>query len=138
MRRVKEEGIVGTLCELNTVVLGATGTIAGFASGLLGIGGGTIVTPLLAMTTSLSQKEVLGTSLLAMIVPSFVGLMQHWKLGNVDWVMGCGLAIGTVVGSFLGSNFAIQAPPGILESFFATGMLFLGVKTLQAAAKLKK
>jgi len=42
-----------------------------------------------------------------MIIPSFVGLMQHWKLGNVDWLMAAGLAAGTVGGSFIGSNFAL-------------------------------
>eukprot|EP01024_Parvocaulis_polyphysoides_P038092 TRINITY_DN340_c0_g1_i5.p2 TRINITY_DN340_c0_g1~~TRINITY_DN340_c0_g1_i5.p2 ORF type:complete len:353 (+),score=72.99 TRINITY_DN340_c0_g1_i5:178-1236(+) len=138
MDKVEKEGLIASMYEINTLVLGATGTIAGFASGLLGIGGGTIVTPLLAMATDMNQKEVLGTSLLAMIIPSFVGLMQHWRLGNVDWLMAAGLAAGTVGGSFIGSNFALQAPPGVLESVFAGGMLFLGLKTLQAAAKIKK
>eukprot|EP01023_Acetabularia_acetabulum_P045096 TRINITY_DN4562_c0_g2_i1.p2 TRINITY_DN4562_c0_g2~~TRINITY_DN4562_c0_g2_i1.p2 ORF type:complete len:352 (-),score=69.78 TRINITY_DN4562_c0_g2_i1:836-1891(-) len=138
LERIEKEGLFNSMMQINTIVLGATGTIAGFASGLLGIGGGTIVTPLLAMSTDMNQKEVLGTSLLAMIIPSFVGLMQHWKLGNVDWIMAAGLAAGTVGGSFIGSNFALQAPPGVLESVFAGGMLFLGMKTLQAVAKVKK
>eukprot|EP01025_Chloroclados_australasicus_P029131 TRINITY_DN28985_c1_g1_i1.p1 TRINITY_DN28985_c1_g1~~TRINITY_DN28985_c1_g1_i1.p1 ORF type:complete len:342 (-),score=45.65 TRINITY_DN28985_c1_g1_i1:348-1373(-) len=139
MDRVEKDGIINTVIyDINSLILGATGVIAGFASGLLGIGGGTIVTPLLAMTTSMDQKEVLGTSLLAMIIPSLVGLIQHWRIGNVDWIMGMGLAAGTVFGSYVGSNFALQAPPGVLESAFAGGMLFLGYKTLQAARVVKK
>jgi uncharacterized membrane protein YfcA len=54
------------------------------------------------------------------------------RLGNVDWRMCVGLAAGTLVGSGLGSQFAVQAPPGVLEGLFGLGMLFLGSKTLAA------
>ena len=47
--------------------LAAIGVVAGLASGLLGIGGGTVVTPLLALVSPLPQASVLGTSLLAML-----------------------------------------------------------------------
>jgi Sulfite exporter TauE/SafE len=57
---------------------------------LVGAGGGTVVTPMLALLTGLPQATVLGTSLLAMIPPSIVGLVQHQRLGNVDWRMAAG------------------------------------------------
>lgn len=113
----------------------ATGGLAGLASGLLGIGGGTVVTPMLALVTGAPQQVVLGTSLAAMVVPSLVGLAQHQKLGNVDWRMAAALAVGTTVGSYLGSNLAIQAPAGVLEGLFAAGMLLLGRRTLVTATK---
>jgi hypothetical protein len=115
--------------------LAATGSLAGFASGLLGIGGGTVVTPLLALATGAPQQVVLGTSLVAMVLPSVVGLAQHQRLGNVDWRMAAALGVGTSVGSFAGSNFAVGAPPGVLEALFAAGMLLLGRRTLAAAGK---
>ena len=52
-----------------------------------GIGGGTIVTPLMALTTGLAHQTVLGTSLAAMVVPSLVAMGQHARLGNIDWLM---------------------------------------------------
>lgn len=116
-----------------TILLGLTGATAGVASGLLGIGGGTVVTPLLAMMTPLSQAGVLGSSLLAMVAPSCVGLGQHARLGNVDWRMAAGLAAGTAVGSFAGSKVAVDAPAGVLEGIFSIGMLFLGWRTLSGA-----
>lgn len=58
-------------------LLVATGAVAGVASGLLGVGGGLIVTPLLAMTMPYSQATVLGTSLLSMIPPATAALVQH-------------------------------------------------------------
>ncbi|EFJ48905.1 hypothetical protein VOLCADRAFT_104627 [Volvox carteri f. nagariensis] len=111
-------------------VLMATGTLAGFASGLLGIGGGTIVTPLLTVATGLPQLAVLGTSLTAMVVPSLVGLMQHARLGNVDWVMAAALAAGTMAGGAAGGRLALEMPEGVLEWVFCFGMLFLARKTL--------
>lgn len=117
----------------NTVLLGMTGATAGVASGLLGIGGGTVVTPLLAILTPLSQTAVLGSSLLAMVPPSCVGLAQHARLGNVDWRMAAGLAAGTALGSSAGSKVAVNAPTGALEGIFSVGMLFLGWRTLAGA-----
>ena len=115
-------------------VLAATGAIAGLASGLLGIGGGTIVTPLLALVLPPgNQATVLGTSLLSMVLPSTAALAQHARLGNVDWRMAAGLAVGTGLGGALGSSVAVETPSGVLEAIFGLGMLFLGRKTLQTA-----
>ncbi|KXZ47658.1 hypothetical protein GPECTOR_33g540 [Gonium pectorale] len=119
-------------------VLVATGTLAGFASGLLGIGGGTVVTPLLTVATGLPQLSVLGTSLAAMVFPSLVGLAQHARLGNVDWRMAAGLAAGTVLGGAAGGRLAVGAPEGVLEWLFCAGMLFLGRKTLAQARATAK
>ncbi|KAG2440222.1 hypothetical protein HXX76_004334 [Chlamydomonas incerta] len=114
-------------------VLVATGTVAGFASGLLGIGGGTIVTPLLTIATGLPQLSVLGTSLAAMVLPSLIGLAQHARMGNVDVLMAAGLVVGTTLGSSAGSRLALELPDGVLEWVFCIGMLYLGRKTLAGA-----
>ncbi|GFR45702.1 hypothetical protein Agub_g7012 [Astrephomene gubernaculifera] len=119
-------------------VLLATGAIAGFASGLLGIGGGTVVTPLLTMATGLPQLSVLGTSLAAMVVPSLLGLRQHARLGNVDWRMAAGLAAGTLAGGAVGGRVALELPEGLLEWVFCFGMLFLARKTLAGAGAAGK
>ena len=109
--------------------LAAIGVTAGLASGLLGIGGGTIVTPLLALVSPLPQAAVLGTSLLAMLPPSAVALLQHRALGNVDVRMGAALAAGTALGGLVGSGMAVDAPRGALEAVFFCGMLFLSRRT---------
>ena len=119
----------------SAVSLSLIGACAGFASGLLGIGGGTIVTPLLAITTDLPQATVLGTSLLAMLLPSAAALNQHQKMKNVDWRIGTALALGCAVGGFVGSGFAVDASKGALELAFFTGMLFLSYKTFKGLRK---
>lgn len=116
-----------------SVGLVTTGCLAGYASGLLGVGGGTVITPLLAITQPYNQATVLGTSLMAMIAPSIVALFQHARMGNVDMRMALVLSAGTALGSAAGSAMAVNAPNGVLEVIFAVGMLFLGRKTLQSA-----
>ncbi|GAB4821436.1 hypothetical protein N2152v2_008482 [Parachlorella kessleri] len=123
------------LAPAKAAALCMTGAVAGFASGLLGIGGGTIVTPLLALTMTFGQATVLGTSLFSMLLPSLSALAQHHRMGNVDWRMAGGLALGTALGGTVGSKAAVQAPPGVLEAAFTLGMLFLGRKTLQSARR---
>lgn len=113
--------------------LAGLGLVAGYASGLLGIGGGTVLTPLLAVATPMPQTLVLGTSLMATIAPSMVGLFQHYRLGNIDWILGAGLAAGTFMGGFIGSNFALAAPESTLKGIFAITMLALGRLTLLKA-----
>ena len=79
------------------------------------------------------QAGVLGSSLLAMVAPSCVGLGQHARLGNVDWRMAAGLAAGTAVGSFAGSKVAVDAPAGKLADIFCLRQtLFLRGVTLPA------
>jgi uncharacterized membrane protein YfcA len=116
--------------------LSLIGACAGFASGLLGIGGGTLMTPLLALTTPLPQATVLGTSLVAMLVPSAAAAAQHAKMGNVDLRIGFFLALGCAVGGFCGSYVAVDknVPKGALEMAFFLGMLFLSHRTFNALA----
>ncbi|MEW5306641.1 MAG: hypothetical protein WDW36_009095 [Sanguina aurantia] len=115
-----------------------TGALAGFASGLLGVGGGTIMVPLIAaVQLDMTQAQVVATSLAAMIIPSIAGLAQHAALGNVDARMAGGLVLGTLFGGLVGSSLGAQAPPGVLEFAFSVGMLLLGRKTLQNVAKAK-
>lgn len=115
----------------------AIGGTAGLASGLLGIGGGIIVTPLLAMTTNLDHSVILGTSMTGMIAPSIAGMVQHYRMGNVDPRLLAGLVMGTSAGGYLGSKIVVSPdlPPGSLEILFCLGMLFLGSKTLSSIAR---
>lgn len=121
-------------------VLIGVGAVAGLASGLLGIGGGTVVTPLLATLTPLPQAAVLGTSLLAMLPPSAVALWQHNRMGNVDARLGAALAIGTAIGGGIGSRVAADEellPRGALEAAFCVGMAFLSRRTFAGLKKTK-
>ncbi|GAB4817746.1 hypothetical protein N2152v2_004792 [Parachlorella kessleri] len=102
--------------------LAAAGGAAGFTSGLLGIGGGTVATPLVALLMPWAQATVLGTTLLAMIPPTAVGMLQHHRLGNIDWRLAGLFAAGASVGAAAGSAAAVHSPSGILEGCFTVAM----------------
>ena len=125
-----EGGPSAVLDGSRLAVLTVTGLAAGFASGTFGVGGGTVVTPLLALTSDLPQVSVVGTSLAAMFVPSVVALASHARLGNVRPGLGLPLAAATLCGAAVGSRLGLAAPPGYLEAIFGGGMLYLGLTTL--------
>lgn len=85
----------------NVLVLLGAGGIVGLLSGLFGVGGGFLLTPLLLfigvpapVAVASGANQVVGTSVSAII--------GHWRRGNVDMKMGMVLVIGGVVGSSLG------------------------------------
>lgn len=57
------------------------------------------------------------------------------RLGNVDWRLAAGLAVGTLAGGAAGSQAAVHAPPGVLEVTFTGVTLVLARMTLKAVTK---
>lgn len=93
----------------NTELVGL-GSFAGFMSGLLGIGGGVMVTPALAIfATELPHHDVLGTSLASMILPAAFGALTHYRFGQVRAFLAVPLVIGASVGSYVGSKIALAS-----------------------------
>lgn len=83
--------------------LGAIATAAGAFSGLFGVGGGTIIVPLLVLWFGYGQKEATGTSLAAIFVIGVLGVAGHALYGNVDFWKGVLIAIPAVVGVVAGA-----------------------------------
>src|SRR5215475_2552673 len=87
--------------SLNVFVLLALGTAIGFLSGVFGVGGGFLMTPLLifigvppAVAVASSANQLVGASV--------SGVLVHWRRGNVDFKMGFILLLGGFLGSFFG------------------------------------
>jgi len=83
--------------------LGAIATAAGAFSGLFGVGGGTIIVPLLVLWFGYGQKEATGTSLAAIFVIGVFGAVGHALYGNVDLWKGVLIAIPAVAGVVAGT-----------------------------------
>jgi len=111
----------------------ATGSCAGFMSGLLGIGGGILVTPLLALSSDMPQHSIVGTSMVAMVLPAAASLYTHHTLGNVKWQVGRMLLVGSAVGAAVGVTIAQRLDDASMKKFFAVAMFALGLKTLKSA-----
>jgi uncharacterized membrane protein YfcA len=115
-------------------VYAAIGFAAGVVSGLLGIGGGLVMVPLLAGWCGMPLKRALGTSLLtiwALVIP---GTIVHAFLGNIDWWVALFLSIGAVPGARLGATLALGARERTLRTVVGGGMFVIAV--LYAAAQL--
>ena len=112
----------------------AIGLIAGMLSGLVGIGGGIILVPCLIYFMHYTQHQAQGTSLGVLMFPVVaLAFLYYYKnlLGTPQqinfWVIGI-LAIGFVVGSLLGSNFALRINQTILKNIFALILFFTAYK----------
>jgi uncharacterized membrane protein YfcA len=117
------------------VVLLLTGAGTGFLSGMMGVGGGTVMIPAMVLFAAMDQHTAQGSSLLAMVPVGISGALAHYKLGNVKAGMLTGLIAGAVIGSYLGGTAANVLPELYLKFVFAIiltwlGLRYLGVKLL--------
>jgi uncharacterized protein len=87
--------------------LASIGAVAGFVSGLLGIGGGIVIVPLLAGRLGMPLKRALGTSLLAILALVVPGTIVHAVLGHIDWGIFLTIVIGSVPGARVGAGIAL-------------------------------
>jgi uncharacterized membrane protein YfcA len=87
--------------SMNLVLLVGLGGLVGFLSGLFGVGGGFLLTPLLIMI-GIPPTVAAASDSNQIVAASSSGTYAHWRLGNVDFKMGTYLLIGGVVGGTLG------------------------------------
>lgn len=118
-------------------ILFSLGLIGGFFSGLLGIGGGIIIVPLLLYIPSfigleaISMKTVAGITMVQSLAGAFSGLMVHKKNNFIHRQLVIYMGVGSIVGSLAGSIFSKQIKGEIMLAIFAgmalmaTVMMFL-------------
>ncbi len=105
------------------------GIVAGYLSGLIGIGGGIILVPALVFLFGFSQYAAQGTTLTMMVPPiGILAVMNYYKNGYVDIKIAALLSLGFILGSFLGSKTAIYLPQDILRKFMAVLLLLVSLK----------
>ncbi len=113
------------------IVLLITGILTGFLSGMMGVGGGTIMVPAMVLLAGFPQHTAQGTSLLAMVPAGGVGAYTHWKLGNVRTNLLMGLIPGILIGTYLGGTLAHFLSDGTLRLVFAAVLIWTGVRYLR-------
>lgn len=114
------------------IVFLVIGFVTGFVSGMMGVGGGGVMVPLMVVIGNIGQHMAQGTSLLAMIPASISGASTHYKLGNVKLDIAWGLAIGSLVGAYFGAAAANQLPDFYLKIAFAVVGVWMGIKYIRA------
>ena len=112
------------------------GLAAGFLGGMVGIGGGVIIVPALVLLFGLSQHNAQGLSLAMMLFPvGLFGVLNYYKKGYVDFKYAGLIAIGFLIGSYLGSKFSLTLPQELVKKIFAVVMILLALKMLFSGKK---
>lgn len=112
---------------LGLVVLGA---VAGGSSGLLGIGGGVIMVPALALIFGIGQRVAQGTALAVMIPTALVGAYTYASGRQVSWPIVAVMIVGSVIGARYGATLALALPRDVLKTLFALLMIVAAVRMM--------
>lgn len=107
--------------------IGVTAAFCGVAAGMVGIGGGVLLVPLLGLLFGFSQHLAQGTSLVALIPPTgLLAFLAYAQAGYVNWQAGLLLIPGVFAGGILGGALARRLNPKRMRQVFAALMFVLG------------
>ena len=111
-----------------TPQLVAVGTAAGLFSGLFGVGGGTVIVPLLVLWLGYGEREAAGTSLAAIVLIAAVAAGLQGLYGNVDVAKGLLIGLPAVAGVVAGTWLQQRIPERVVALAFAALLLAAAVE----------
>jgi uncharacterized membrane protein YfcA len=113
------------------------GAVAGFLGGLFGIGGGTVLVPLLLILFEAqhfpaqhSMHLALGSSMAIIIFTSLASMRKHHQHGAVNWSVVAQITPGILLGTAIGALVAAQVSPRFLGLFFSFFVYFAALQIL--------
>lgn len=109
------------------------GIVAGFLSGLFGVGGGILIVPALVLLGGYEQRLAHGTSLASVLPIATAGLLGFALQDSVDWVAALLLVIGSVVGAMIGTRLLHALPMRALALSFAAILLLTAGRMLMSS-----
>ncbi|MEK6201115.1 MAG: sulfite exporter TauE/SafE family protein [Desulfobulbaceae bacterium] len=119
------------------LIYAALGAVAGILAGMLGIGGGLVIVPMLVFTFSWQHFSdpvimhlALGTSMASIIFTSVSSFRAHHKRGAVQWIVVRRSVAGILLGTFLGSCLAARMSTGFLKGFFVIFLYYVCAQML--------
>jgi len=114
-----------------------TGVFAGFLAGLLGVGGGLVIVPVLAFIFAaqhfppeLIMHLALGTSLASIMFTSISSLRAHHAHGAVSWAVVRGITPGIIAGTLAGTVVAAQLSTAFLKGFFVMFLYYVATQMI--------
>ncbi len=113
------------------LVLGVSlGFLGGVASGLLGIGGGIVLVPIMTIVLGMTIHFAVATSMLTMIVTALSGVGQHYFLGNINFEYALLLGVGSIVGAQVGAYACKRISGKNLRLIFGILLFVVSVQML--------
>ena len=127
---------------VHIITLLGTGVVVGFASGLLGVGGGFIMAPVqyfvfidMGIPADAAIKLAFGTNLLVILFTSISGTWRHSQKGVVHWKAAIIMGFGGLLFAFAGATLAAHLPGEVLKVSFGVIVLLIGIRMLTARTK---
>lgn len=108
--------------------LAAIGTAAGAFSGMFGVGGGTIIVPLLILWFGFGERVATGTSLAAIVLIAALAVAVQGALGNVDPAKAAVVGVPALGGVVIGAAVQQRLPERAISLMFAALLLAIAVK----------
>ncbi len=113
------------------IILLVIGVIAGYLSGLIGIGGGIVIVPFLVYVLHMGQKTAQGTTLCMFLIPiGALSVYNYHKAGHVDFKTAAIIAVTFIIGSYFGSKTAVSIDTKMVRQIFAISLILIGIKML--------
>jgi len=111
---------------MNIVWFGLAGVVSGVIAGM-GMGGGTLLIPILSIFLGVEQRNAQGINLIVFVPMSIVALIIHCKNKLVDFKVGIPIMLSGIVSSVGGSLLAMGITNGLLKKLFGGFLLLVGV-----------
>ena len=112
-----------------TITYLALGAVAGVFSGLLGIGGGTIVVPGLVYLCGMTFHKAQGTILAAFLPPvAVLAVLKYAQGGNVDWKAAILIAAGIFLGGYIGASLSLSLSETAIKRVFGVFLIVVAAK----------
>lgn len=108
----------------------AIGLAAGLASGYVGVGGGFLMIPLFVSVLGVMMRKASGTSLVAIMILAIPGVIEQAFLGNINYLAGIAMAVGSIPGAVIGANLVRRVPERQLRFAFGAFLLISAVVLL--------
>lgn len=105
-----------------------TGLIIGGLSGLLGIGGGVFLVPILVASFGFIQHKAQATSLAYIIPIALTSCLVYSSHGNVDFTLALQIIIGSVIGATIGAKIMKKLPAAKLKVLFGFVLIITGIR----------
>lgn len=118
---------IKVLPEFSAVRTILLGFVAGFVSGLLGVGGGIVLIPGFHFLCGVPIKIAMGTSLVIITLLAIPGSVVHYFLRHIDLIIFMGLTLGVIPGSQIGSRITVKVKDDRIKKAFGIFLIIIGV-----------
>ena len=116
--------------RMSYLLTGTFGSLAGIISGLFGIGGGFLKTPIMVNVFNIPPSVAAATAIFMIVFTSLTGSISHFYLGHLDFYYSIPIVIGFILGAFLGNHLNLKLSEKTLKKLIGIGLFTAGFSIL--------